>query len=174
MSLRRSEREIVDRETIDSIIARSKVCRLGLIVDGRPYVIPLSFGYDGTAVFFHTAMAGKKVAGLQERNQVCIEFDIPGDLVTSPEACRWSMAYESVIAYGTVEVLESVAEKRSALMTIMRHYAEDARDWSFPASVVDKTLVLRVPLHEVTGKASPAKKSTNKHMPPGTDAPADA
>ncbi len=159
MTMRRSEREIFDREVIDSIIARSPVCRLGLIVDGRPYVVPLCFGYDGKAVFFHMAKAGKKVAGLRESSKVCIEFDIPGELTTSPDACSWSISYESVIAHGPAEFLESAAKKQSALMTIMRHYGGDDPDWSFPTKVLENTLVLKVHLSEVTGKASPAPKS---------------
>ncbi len=157
MTMRRSERGIFDREQIDSIISRSPVCRLGLVVDGRPYVVPLCFGYDGQAVFLHVATAGKKLAGLRENNQVCLEFDIPGEVTRSPDACSWSMSYESVIANGSVEFLESVAEKRSALMTIMKHYGGDDPDWTFPASVLENTFVLKVHLNEITGKANPAR-----------------
>lgn len=160
MTMRRSDREIFDREVIDSIISRSPICRLGLIVDRRPYVVPLCFGYDGNAVFLHMAKEGMKVAGLRENNQVCVEFDIPGDVIRFPDACSWSISYESVIAYGSVEVLESVADKRSALMTIMRHYAEADADWSFPADVLENTLVLKIHLNKITGKARPPEEST--------------
>lgn len=153
MTMRRKDREILDREVIDSIISRSLVCRLGLIVDGRPYVVPLCFGYDGNSVFVHMAKAGKKVVGLREGNQVCIEFDIPGDVIRSPNACSWSMSYESVIAYGSAQFLESLPEKRSALMTIMRHYGGDDSDCSFPEQALKNTFVLRVDLNEITGKA---------------------
>ncbi|MFH0778167.1 MAG: pyridoxamine 5'-phosphate oxidase family protein [Candidatus Eisenbacteria bacterium] len=48
--MRRSEREIRSRPEIDEIIRGSQVCRLGLALDGRPYVVPVSFGYDGSAI----------------------------------------------------------------------------------------------------------------------------
>ncbi len=155
MTMRRSDREILDREVIDSIISRSPICRLGLIVDRRPYVVPLCFGYDGNAVFLHMAQVGKKVSGLRENNQVCIEFDIPGDVLGSPDACSWSISYESVIAYGSVEFLDSVEEKRSALVTIMRHYAKNDADWSLPTDVPKNMLVVKVHLNDITGKARP-------------------
>ncbi len=173
MTMRRSDREILDREVIDSIISRSPVCRLGLIVDGRPYVVPLCFGYDGDAVFLHMAKAGKKVAGLRESNNVCIEFDIPGDVLRSPDACNWSMSYVSVIAHGSAEFLESIAEKQSALMTIMRHYEGDNPAWLFPADVLENTLVLKVNLNEITGKATPAGESAPKRMQRSADTSAD-
>lgn len=171
--MRRSEREIFDREAIDSIIARSPVCRLGLIVDGRPYVVPLCFGYDGDAVFLHMAKVGKKVEGLRETNRICIEFDIPGDVIRHANACNWSMSYESVIAYGSAEFLESIAAQRSALMAIMRHYGGDNPDWSFPETVLENTLVVKVHLSEITGKATPAMESANKSMQDGADVRAD-
>jgi hypothetical protein len=162
MALRRTDREIVDRKVLDDIIARCSVCRLGLVVDGRPYVVPLCFGYDGNAVFAHMANAGKKIEGLREGNKVCIEFDIPGDVIRPPNPCGWSMSYESVIVYGSAEFLESAEEKKFALMTIMSQYGGDTRDWSFPATVLDNTLVLKVSVDEITGKATRAQEPADK------------
>ncbi len=163
MTMRRREREIFDRQMIDSIIARCKVCHLGLIVDGRPYVVPICFGYDGSAVFLHMAAEGKKTAGLTHGAEVCIEFDIPGEVAQSPKACSWTMSYESVIAYGPVEVLESLEDKRAALNEIMKPYGGGETDWSFPENVVKSTRVLRIPLSEITAKAGPRPQAAVKH-----------
>ncbi len=160
MPMRQSKREIVDRQAIDGIIARCRVCRLGLIVDGRPYVVPICFGYDGRAVFLHMAAEGKKTAGLQQGAEICIEFDIPGDVIQSPKACSWTLSYESVIAHGPVEVLESLEDKRAALNEIMKQYGGDKPEWSFPDNVVKNTRVLKVPLTEITAKASPSGQAT--------------
>ncbi len=160
--MRRSEREITDRKAIDSIIARSRVCRLGLIVDGRPYIVPLCFGYDGTAVLFHMAKEGKKTAGLKDGNQVCLEFDIPGDVIESTKPCSWTMSYESVIAHGPIEILKSTKEKHRALSAIMKQYGGNKTDWSFPENVLQNMQVLKVPLKEITAKASPPKQATNE------------
>lgn len=39
--MRRSEREIKDRKVIDDMIRRSRVCRLAMCDEDRPYVVPL-------------------------------------------------------------------------------------------------------------------------------------
>ena len=39
--MKRSEREITDRKEIEAIIERADVCRLGLVDDNIPYVIPM-------------------------------------------------------------------------------------------------------------------------------------
>ena len=74
--MRRKDKEITDREVIDSIINESTFCRLALSQDDRPYIVPLTFGYDGTALYFHGALAGKKIDILRKNINVCFEFDL--------------------------------------------------------------------------------------------------
>ena len=45
--MRRTDREIQSREAIDQIIHAAGVFHLGLCQGDSPYVVPLSFGYDG-------------------------------------------------------------------------------------------------------------------------------
>ena len=46
------KRKIIKREEIDHIIRGSLVCRIGLAANNSPYIVPLSFGYDGKNIFF--------------------------------------------------------------------------------------------------------------------------
>ena len=50
--MRRKEKEITDRREIDGIMRSCSVCRLGLARENVPYIIPVSFGYDGAAILF--------------------------------------------------------------------------------------------------------------------------
>jgi hypothetical protein len=52
--MRRSDREITHRERIDEIIRGCEVCHLGMADRDQPYVVPVSFGYDGQDVYFHS------------------------------------------------------------------------------------------------------------------------
>lgn len=151
--MRKAERQITDRGRIDSIIRRSRVCRMGLVDGSRPYVVPLCFGYDGQAVFLHMAAEGKKTDCLRNNSSVCIEFDIPGEISESANACSFSISYESVIAFGVAEFLESAEDKSYGLMQIMQQYADAGAEWSFPQGILDKTTVVKVLLKEITGKA---------------------
>ncbi|MBU3917342.1 pyridoxamine 5'-phosphate oxidase family protein, partial [bacterium] len=71
--MRRKEKEITDKAIIDSIINDSKVCRLGLSDDNRPYVVPLCFGYENDTLYFHSAHKGMKLDILKKNKQVCFE-----------------------------------------------------------------------------------------------------
>lgn len=149
--MRKKEREIKDREVIDGIIRRCRVCHLAMCDDGQPYVIPLNFGYDGYFLYFHAALEGKKIDIIKRNNRVGFEFDILHDIVTSRQACGWSAKYESVVGTGTAEIVDDLDAKKEALECIMRQYGSDANDFS--DEIIKKTLIFRVLILEISGKA---------------------
>lgn len=149
--MRRQDRQITDRKTIDDIIRRSHVCRLGMSDGARPYVVPMHFGYDGRMLYFHGAPEGRKLDILRRNPRVCFEFDIPGELLPAKEACGWGRKFESVVGFGTAKIVQELEAKRHALAWIMRQYAEG--EWTFPESAVDEIVVLSVEIEEISGKA---------------------
>lgn len=150
--MRRSEQEITDRAEMDSIIRASQVCRLGL-TDGRePYVVPLCFGYDGRALYFHCAKEGRKLDLLRENNRVCFEFDIVEGMVEADQACRWGIRYRSVIGVGMAALIEDLAEKRRALALLMAQYSRNT--FTFPDKAVSSVTVIKVEIESMSGKQS--------------------
>ena len=149
--MRKQEREIRDRQVIDDIIRRCQVCHLAMCDDGQPYVLPLNFGYDGSFLFFHGALAGKKIDIIRKNNRVGFEFDILHEVVAANRVCDWGAQYESVIGSGTIEIVEEPEAKKDALKWIMRQYGSDANDFS--EEILKKTLVLRVQILEISGKS---------------------
>ncbi|MHC1741720.1 MAG: pyridoxamine 5'-phosphate oxidase family protein [Syntrophobacteraceae bacterium] len=150
--MRRKEREIQDREAIDAIIRECRVCRLGLTDGKEPYVVPLSFGYDGESFYFHGASVGKKMDLLRQNSRVCVELDVLDELRPSEEACRWSAGYRSVIAFGTAEIITALESKRKALAIIMAHYSDGS--YTFTDKALEGTAVIRVAVEKITGKQS--------------------
>ena len=104
--MRRNDKEISDRDKIDGIIARCKVCRIALCENGQAYVLPLNFGYDGKNLYFHSATVGKKIDILKNNNRVGFEFDILHEIVTSENPCEWGSKYESVVGTGTAKFID--------------------------------------------------------------------
>ena len=149
--MRRQERAITDRVAIDAIIRRSRVCHLGLSDAGQPYVVPLSFGYDGSCLYFHAAREGRKVNILQKNSRVCFEFDILEEIISAEKACNWSMRYQSVIGFGSAEIVTEPDAKAAALNCIMGQYTSS--DWTFGEQELAATLVIRVRIDEISGKA---------------------
>jgi nitroimidazol reductase NimA-like FMN-containing flavoprotein (pyridoxamine 5'-phosphate oxidase superfamily) len=150
--MRRTEKAIEDRTEIDAIIRRSQVCRLGLSDQGAPYIVPLCFGYDGQALYFHCAREGRKLEILRQNDRVCFEFDLVEGLVKADQACQWGLRYQSVIGFGRACLVEDAADKAQALALIMAQYSSQA--YSFPPEAVSRTAVIRIEIQSISGKQS--------------------
>lgn len=150
--MRRSEREINDRAVIDDIIRRARVCHLGLADDGLPYIVPLSFGYDGQSLYFHCAAQGRKLDLIRRQPRVCFEFDLAEDLITADQACHWGVRYQSVMGTGIARIIEDSAGKRQALTAVMAQYS--AATHAFPDETVARTAAIRVTIESISGKQS--------------------
>ena len=148
--MRRSEREIKDRAAIDSIIQQCLVCRLGLVGGEEPYIVPLCFGYDGEALYFHSASEGRKIDSIRKNSRVCFEFDIPEGMTEAEQGCRWGIKYRSVIGFGNAQIVDNHEDKKKALAVIMAQYSDKA--YIFPEDVVTKTAIIKVVIARVTGK----------------------
>ncbi len=150
--MRRKDKEMTDPDAIASVIRRSTVCRLGMSDDDQPYVIPMSFGYKDGAVYFHCAPEGRKMDILRKNPRVCIEFDVDCRLKTGDSACKWGFFFQSAIAFGVAAFIEDLTEKQAALDIIMRQYSSEA--FTYPESALEKIVVIKVSITELTGKAA--------------------
>lgn len=149
--MKRSEKEINDIDAIKDIIRKSEVMRLGLCNEGMPYVVPLSFGYDGDKLFFHCAKEGMKTDYLSTNNNVCFEFEQGVHVKPSEKsASAWAMHFQSVIGFGVAEEITDHKAKTNALQTIMSQYSD--REWDLPAKAVAATSVWVINIDSMTGK----------------------
>jgi len=150
--MRRKDLELTDPEEIEAILRDADVVRLGLCRDGRPYVVPLAFGYEKGRLYFHSAPEGTKLEIIAANPRVCFEADVDRDLVTGEEACRWSFHYRSVVGFGTAAVVSDRAEKRRGLELLMAHYGGSPA--GIPDEMVDSVEVVRVDVETLTGRAN--------------------
>ena len=150
--MRRKDREIVELSSIEAIIKKAIVCRIGMVDQNRPYVVPLCFGYNNKVLYFHGALRGRKIDVLKNNPNVCFEFDAVAETIQSKEACDWGMKYQSVIGFGKVVFIEDAERKREALSTIMAQYSD--REFQFPDNIIKTTVVFKVEIDSMTGKQS--------------------
>ena len=150
--MRRKEKEILDREEIESIIKKADVCRLGLSDKNIPYIVPLNFGYKENCLYFHTAKAGKKIDMIKTNNRVCFEMDIDHEVVRAENPCDWNMKYRSVIGYGRAFLLEDIDEKRRALDIIVEHYSGRLNEYD--EKLVNRLAIIKIQVKSMTGKKS--------------------
>lgn len=151
--MKRKEKEIKDIEQISKVIKKCNVCRLGLSQNDVPYIVPVSFGYDGKTLYFHSAKDGKKLDILAVNNKVCFEFE-SGVKVVSDETrpCNWSFSFQSVIGFGKVLELSSPEDKIRGLAQIMAQYSD--KEWNFDNIPLKGFRVWALNIESMTGKQS--------------------
>ncbi len=149
--MRRREKEIVEREVLEEILHKAPVCHLAMSDDDQPYVIPLNFGYQDDALYFHCAQEGKKLEILKKNNRVCFEADVDHQLVKGDNACDWGMKGRSVVGIGKAYIISDPAGKRKALNIIMKHYGAQ-EPFSYKEKGFEKALLIKVEIESITGK----------------------
>ena len=150
--MRRKEKEISDRAEIEAVINEARVCRMGMCDGPIPYIVPLCFGYTADTFYFHCAAEGRKLEILSKHPEVCLELETGVALKPGDKACGWSMAYRSVMGFGTAERVEAPEAKRKALDLIMARYTPGSFD--YPEAALAKTVILKVRVRSMTGKRS--------------------
>ncbi|MBZ9653993.1 pyridoxamine 5'-phosphate oxidase family protein [Phyllobacterium lublinensis] len=62
------------RQEIRELLERATIGRLACAKDDQPYVVPLSFAYNGVYLYSFTT-SGQKVDYMRANPRVCVEFD---------------------------------------------------------------------------------------------------
>lgn len=89
--------------------------------EGYPYAVPLSYLYDGEKLYFHSAKSGHKLDAVRSNPKAsfCV---IDQDQIIPEE---YTTYFRSVIAFGTVRIVEEEEEKRSAIEKLALKYAPE-------------------------------------------------
>ena len=90
-----------------AIVGRIACCGHGAVGDGRPYLVPLAYGYDGDAIYAHSG-PGRKLDLMRAEPRVTFEVDD----AQAPD--RW----RSVIAEGAFEEIREPGQRDAALAVI--------------------------------------------------------
>src|SRR5579859_6348370 len=102
----------LNEDETEQLLLRGAVGRLGCFAEGRVYVVPIAYAYDGRCVFAHSA-DGLKIRTMRANPSVCFEVDEIVDLA------HWS----SVVAQGTYEELGGADEERADALLRSRYGA---------------------------------------------------
>lgn len=141
------------RDILD-IIQNCDVCYVSMVdQDNKPYVIPMNFGFVDNTILLHSSKQGKKIEILKNQPEVCIVFSTDHQLRWQNEdvACSWSMKYRSVLAYGKVEFIDTIAEKESIFRQFMKNYSP--KEFKFSKPSLEEVQVMKVPIDKIEGRA---------------------
>ncbi|MCT4603146.1 MAG: pyridoxamine 5'-phosphate oxidase family protein [Marinifilum sp.] len=148
--MRRKEKEISNKNLLNEILIQSNMCRLAIHDTPYPYIVALNYGYADNALFIHCAKEGKKIKLLEKNNKVCFQIDIGSEIIKHTESCQWTTKYRSIVGIGEVELIDDFDQKTLGLDVIMNHSGK--ADNTYNSKAVDKVLILKVNIKEISGK----------------------
>jgi len=111
--------ELTTKE-IEDLLRQQVTGRIACYADGRIYIVPINYAYNGVYLFGHSAR-GKKIDMMRRNPEVCFEVDDIQSIF------RW----KSVIAWGRFEEITDMDEKQQAMQAIIHRImplAENAPD----------------------------------------------
>ena len=154
--MRRTDREVTGETEIKAILDRAKVLHLGMVDGGRPYVVPLHYGFEwgeyGLVLWCHGAYKGRKLDVLRVNPTVFVEIDCDVELASGGDvACRWGSYYASVMGDGVASIVEDPDEKVRGLRCLMR--TQTGRDFEVTPRMAGSVCVLRIDVPRVSAKA---------------------
>lgn len=145
--MRRQDRRITDPAMICAVLAKCRTLHLGLVEDGRVYIVPLNYGWteeNGRYILYaHSAAEGRKIDLIRGGADVGFEMETGVEYFDADTACGWGNRYESIIGEGRATLLETPEEKRQALAAIMAHYSA-RKDYTFEDAMVNLVQVIQI------------------------------
>lgn len=145
--MRRQDRRITDPAVIRAVLDKCRTLHLGLVEDGRVYIVPLNYGWteeNGRYILYaHSAAEGRKIDLIRGGADVGFEMETGVEYFDADTACGWGNRYESIIGEGRATLLETPEEKRQALAAIMAHYSA-RKDYTFEDAMVNLVQVIQI------------------------------
>jgi nitroimidazol reductase NimA-like FMN-containing flavoprotein (pyridoxamine 5'-phosphate oxidase superfamily) len=151
--MRKTNQEITNKLILEEILLSSKICRLGMIDSGLPYVLPFNYGFHENCIYIHSAPEGKKIDILKKNPLVCFEVEQHVEIIEDEIACKCSTLYRSVLGNGNVEIVTGFEEKIRGLEIIMKQH-EFKEKMEFEPKEVEFVVILKLQIESMTGKQS--------------------
>ena len=153
------EREITDPNKVDQILNNCLYLHLGLVDDGKPYVVPMNYGVtrdktDGHYILYlHSGHTGRKLDIMRKNPECCFTMEAYTEPFEGRMACQYGVAYECIMGTGKIHIVDDVEEKKHALSVLM--YTQTGEEFTFDDRMTTIVTVMRIDVDEITGKRRP-------------------
>lgn len=130
----------LSEEDSAAILREGSYGKLGCIADGRPYVLPVHYYFDGQYIYIHS-LPGKKIEALRANPAACLQV----------EEIRDAYHWRSVIAFGIYEEELDEETREKALAQLFQRLPHLSPVESKLMKQGSETLIFRIKVGEITG-----------------------
>ena len=147
-----------DEEWIRAFLREAKVAHIASAQNGQPFVNPTTFWFDEAnhQIIFHSNLAGRVRANIDNNPRVCFETSELGKLLPSNVALEFSLQFRSVVVFGNARLVSDPEEARQVLYGLIRKYFPDMTVGKEFREITEKELkrtsVYAIRIEEWSGK----------------------
>ncbi len=95
-----------------ALLAVGGTARLGCIVDGGPYIVPINYYFADGCVYSHS-LVGLKITALRLNPVACVQVD----------HVEGTFCWQSALAFGRFEEITDPEERTQVLNNLLRQFA---------------------------------------------------
>jgi nitroimidazol reductase NimA-like FMN-containing flavoprotein (pyridoxamine 5'-phosphate oxidase superfamily) len=152
--MRRREKELKNRETIEAILKQAQVGRLATVNRrGVPVIKPVNFLYVDGRIYIHSSKKGEKIEDIRRGSPICFEVDEPIAYVAGKgSACTSDYYYRSIIINGKARLMIHQGKKLRILERMMEKYQPEGDYEGIPEEILKKTAVIEISIKKMKGK----------------------
>ena len=123
--------------------------------EGYPYAVPVNYIYEDGKIYIHSAKYGYKIDAIQKNNKACFTAILNSKIVQN----KVTAAFQSVIATGTIEIVEDEEIRRHVLEQFIYKMTPDFIEggMKFVNGAIGKTAILCINVEELKGKENMAE-----------------
>jgi nitroimidazol reductase NimA-like FMN-containing flavoprotein (pyridoxamine 5'-phosphate oxidase superfamily) len=149
---------LMPTEEARAFLRRQKVAHVATVdAEGWPYVIPLIYVYEGgDRLFVHTGNhRGHFERNIESNRRACVEVSEMGPVHPGRTyACQSALEYTSVVTFGPVRVVQSLADKRWFFDCVLEKYGDPK--WTFDPGYpqINRIILYEQTIEIMTGKRS--------------------
>jgi len=130
------------QEESRTLLREGNLARLGCVVAGEPYVVPVHYLFDDDCIYIHS-LPGRKITALRAHPRACLQVDEIKD----------EFHWRSVLAFGSYEEITDADERERALNHLFARLPHFTPVESAMTQVAGtpETIVFRIRIDAITG-----------------------
>lgn len=150
-----------DKEAIHAIVDEALICHAGIVIDGRPVVLPTIHARIGETVYLHGAIANRMLNHASSGAEICLTMTLVDGIVFARSVFHHSMNYRSAVLFGTGRLVTDPDEKWKVFEALTEHVAKGRwKEARWPNEIeVKTTAIVAVEITSASAKVrtGPAK-----------------
>lgn len=145
--------DVLDGSAIEALLRSESIAHLACVLpDGRPYVVPIAYAYDGGAFYGYSA-DGMKLDALRARPQTCVTVSRLVDAATWISVVAWGV-FRELADEDAADALRQLSARLHTVATADE--ASSAAQRTYVGRIARYGVVYRIEIIEKTGRRSTA------------------